>query len=158
MDEQFKERPKHSISLDIPRRTPNQVERYGHHNLLEFALAATKLKNYLEPFLFKEAMECEVSIHWKEVMENEIKFLHKNNTWKLVRRPHDHKVVKCKWVCKLKAIAEDGGQPRYKARLFAKGFTQEERVDYYKIFSPIVKHTSIKILLSMVAHMDLKLE
>ena len=47
---------------------------------------------------------------------------------------------------------------RYKARLVAKGFAQREGVDYNEIFSLVVKHTSIRVLLSIVAHGDLELE
>ena len=35
---------------------------------------------------------------------------------------------------------------------------QKEGIDYYKIFSPIVKHTSIRVILSIVATYNLELE
>lgn len=38
---------------------------------------------------------------------------------------------------------------RYKARLVAKWFAQNEMVDYKEIFSLVVKHTSIRVLLSI---------
>lgn len=47
---------------------------------------------------------------------------------------------------------------RYKARLVAKGYTQKEVVDFNEVFSPVVKHSSIRILLVMVASSNLKLE
>lgn len=37
------------------------------------------------------------------------------------------------------------------------GYTQKERIDYNEVFSPIVKHSSIQILLAIVAQFDLKL-
>lgn len=46
----------------------------------------------------------------------------------------------------------------YKARLVAKGFTQEEEVDYHEIFSLVVKHTSIREMLSLVAKFNLELD
>ena len=46
---------------------------------------------------------------------------------------------------------------RYKARLIAKGFTQKEGIDYKKVFSPVIKHTSICILLALVAKYKLEL-
>lgn len=52
-------------------------------------------------------MECEDSIYYKKAMEEEMKSQHKNNTWNLVKRPHDHKVAKCKWVYKMKATTKD---------------------------------------------------
>ena len=35
---------------------------------------------------------------------------------------------------------------RYKACLVAKGYSQTEGADFNKVFSPIVKHTSIRVL------------
>jgi hypothetical protein len=61
-----------------------------------------------------------------------------------------------KWVYKLKK--EDGGEKRYKARLVVKGFAQKKGIDFDEIFSPIVKITSIRTILSFVAVEYLHLE
>ena len=45
----------------------------------------------------------------------------------------------------------------YKARLVAKGYAQMEGVDYNEVFSPVIKHSSIRILLALVAQLDLEL-
>lgn len=47
---------------------------------------------------------------------------------------------------------------RYKARLVARGYSQEQGIDYNEIFSPVVYCTSIRVLLVLVAQMDLELE
>lgn len=46
----------------------------------------------------------------------------------------------------------------FKARLVAKGFTQEERINFSKMFSPVVRHTPVRALLSIVAHFNLELQ
>ncbi|GKB24641.1 retrovirus-related pol polyprotein from transposon TNT 1-94 [Tanacetum coccineum] len=43
---------------------------------------------------------------------------------------------------------EHDGKKRYKARLVVKSFQQKQRVDYNEIFSPIVKMTTIRVLVS----------
>jgi len=48
--------------------------------------------------------------------------------------------------------------PTYKARLVAKGFSQKEGVDYDEIISPVIKHTSIRVLLSLVAPLNMELK
>ena len=47
---------------------------------------------------------------------------------------------------------------QFKARLVARGFTQKEGFDFNDMFSPVLKHTYIRILLAMVAKFDLELE
>ncbi|KAG8493469.1 hypothetical protein CXB51_010771 [Gossypium anomalum] len=49
-------------------------------------------------------------------------------------------------------------EPKYKARLVAKGYSHIPRVDFTNVFSPIVKHSSIRALLDIVAMHDLELE
>ena len=47
---------------------------------------------------------------------------------------------------------------RFKARLGAREFTQRERVDCNEVFSPVVKHSSIRMILALVAQNNLELE
>lgn len=85
---------------------------------------------------------------WQEAMQTEYSALIRNNTWSLVPRPHDTNLVGCKWVYRIKQHA-DGTIQRYKARLVAKGFQQEEGVDYFDTFSPVVKPTTVRLVLSL---------
>ena len=48
--------------------------------------------------------------------------------------------------------------PKYKSRLVAKGLKQEHGVNYNEIFSPIVKMTTLWLVLGVVATEDLGLE
>jgi len=46
---------------------------------------------------------------------------------------------------------------RYKAKLVAKGYAAMEGIDYNEVFSPVMKHSSIRILLTLVAQYDYEL-
>nr|GEY43139.1 hypothetical protein [Tanacetum cinerariifolium] len=47
---------------------------------------------------------------------------------------------------------------RYKARLVARGFTHRAGIDYNEVFSSIVRHTSIRVILELTACKDYKLK
>jgi hypothetical protein len=74
--------------------------------------------------------------------------LEENNTWTEVEPPLDRKVVKCKWVFKLK-YKPDGSIERYKARLVARGFSQEYGIDYQQTYAPVVKMASLRLILAL---------
>ena len=82
--------------------------------------------------------------------------MHKNSTWELVYLHLGRKAIPCKWVYKLK-VTDSASKPRYKARLVAKGFKQQEGVDFDKIFSPIVKMTTLRCVLALVAWLNMEL-
>ena len=111
-----------------------------------------------EPKSFKEAVESGDRDQWLAAMEEQLKSLYENQTWTLVENPKYKKIVGSKWVFKRKEGILGVGKPRYKARLVAKGFTQSVGLDFDEVFSPMVKHRSIRLLFAMVANLDLELE
>uniref|UniRef100_A0A803N703 Retrovirus-related Pol polyprotein from transposon TNT 1-94 n=1 Tax=Chenopodium quinoa TaxID=63459 RepID=A0A803N703_CHEQI len=66
-------------------------------------------------------------------------------------------IIGCKWVYKKKEGTPESDGPIYKARVVAKGFTQIEGIDFPEVFSPVVKHSSIRVFLALVAIEDLEL-
>jgi hypothetical protein len=68
----------------------------------------------------------------------------------LVDLPLRKSVVGCKWVYKIKTCS-NGTVDRYKARLFARGFTQKYGVDYEETFAPIARLSSVRALLAVAA-------
>jgi ATP-binding cassette subfamily B (MDR/TAP) protein 1 len=90
-------------------------------------------------------------------MQEEMDSLHKNLTYKLVMFPKGNEVLKNKWVYKIKQDEHTSHQ-RYKPRLVVKGFNQRKGIDFDEIFFPMVKITSIRMMLGVAASLNLEVE
>jgi hypothetical protein len=75
-------------------------------------------------------------------MCDEIAALRSNHTWPLVPFHPSMNVVGSGWVYRIKHRV-DGSIERYKARLVARGFTQQEVIDYSETFSPVIKQATV---------------
>ena len=110
-----------------------------------------------EPECYEEVLTHDQKENWLQAMREEMKSLYDNHTYELMNLPKGKKALKNKWVFKLKT-EEKSSQPRYKARLVVKGFSQKEGVDFSEIFSPVVKMSSIRVVLGLAASMDLEIQ
>ncbi|GJV08228.1 retrovirus-related pol polyprotein from transposon TNT 1-94 [Tanacetum coccineum] len=101
-------------------------------DIAAYALAIAEEEDTHKSIIFYEAINSSEKDDWVRAMEEEMSSLKKNHTWEL--------------------------KPRYKARLVARGFTHRAWIDYNEVFSPVVRHTSIRAILSLTACEDYELE
>lgn len=79
---------------------------------------------------------------WKGDVNEELHAMKHNRTWSVTSLPPGKNVVGFKWVSTIK-YNSDGTIERYKVCLVAKGFTQQEGVDFNENFSHVAKLTSV---------------
>ncbi|KAE8731332.1 Detected protein of unknown function [Hibiscus syriacus] len=139
-----------TLELRRSSRIPKPTQRYSPslHYLL--------LTDNGEPECYDEAMQVEDSVKWESSMKDEMDSLMSNQTWELAELPPDKKALHNKWIYRIKE--EHDGRKRYKARFVVKGFQQKECIDYNEIFSPVVKLSTIRLVLKIVAAENLHLE
>ena len=109
-----------------------------------------------DPQSYRAAMQDPRSDLWQEAINKELKSVKDTGTWQEVKFPEGASLVDSKWVFKTK-LNERGEVIKYKARIVARGFTQEYGVDYFDTYSPVARLTSLRILLTIVAAQDLEL-
>jgi len=101
----------------------------------------------LQPSAPTSIVEALSSPPWCQAMTDEYNALLNNNTWSLTSLPEGAKAVGCKWLFK-NIYHADGSFHRHKARLVAKGFSQTAGCDYYETYSPVVKPSTIRLVLT----------
>ena len=83
-------------------------------------------------------------------MKDELDAMEANHTWSVVPLPPGKHSTGCRWVYKIKYKA-NGTVDGYKACSVAKGYTQQEEVDFLETFSPVAKLVTVKVLLAITA-------
>lgn len=133
--------PPHSTHPMTTRTRDNtrKAKRFPDH----IALASSS--DPVEPTCFSQAHKDPT---WRLAMTQELTALAQNNTWQLVPPNPSQNLIGCKWIFRVKKRS-DGTVERFKARLVAKGYNQEYGLDYLETFSPVVKPTTIRIILTI---------
>nr|GFC64222.1 retrovirus-related Pol polyprotein from transposon TNT 1-94 [Tanacetum cinerariifolium] len=105
----------------------------------------------VEPKTYKEALN---QACWIEAMQEEIHEFERLEVWELVPRPDKVMVVTLKWIYKVK-LDELGGILMNKARLVARGYRQEEGIDFEESFAPVARLEAIRIFLAFAAQKNM---
>jgi hypothetical protein len=88
-------------------------------------------------------------------MEEGIRNLKEMGTWSYVPLPAGRTALPFKSVFKRK-LNTDGSREKYRARLVLKGFRQRYGVDDDKVFAPVVRMSTVRLFVSIVASRDLE--
>nr|GFB27388.1 integrase, catalytic region, zinc finger, CCHC-type, peptidase aspartic, catalytic [Tanacetum cinerariifolium] len=86
-------------------------------------------------------------------MEEELNEFEHLEVWVLVPRPDQVMVIILKWIYKVK-LDELGGILKNKARLVARGYRQEEGIDFEESFNPVASGTDSFVALTAFADAD----
>lgn len=93
-------------------------------------------------------MEALKHLEWQQAMQVEFHALLQTHTWTLVPPTSSQNVLSCKWIFCTKFLA-NGDVERRKARLVAKGFHQQHGLDYQETFGPVVKPSTVRLVISL---------
>nr|GEX38282.1 retrovirus-related Pol polyprotein from transposon TNT 1-94 [Tanacetum cinerariifolium] len=89
-----------------------------------------------------------------EAMQEELNEFERLEVWELVPRLDKVMVITLKWIYKVK-LDELGGILKNKARLVARGYRQEEGIDFEESFAPVARLEAIWIFLAYAAHKNM---
>ncbi|KAL9259268.1 Retrovirus-related Pol polyprotein from transposon RE1-like protein [Drosera capensis] len=106
----------------------------------------------IEPKAINEALN---DPSWVDAMQEELNKFERNEVWYLTPRPKNYLVIGCKWVFRNKSN-ENGIVIRNKVRLVAKGYSQEEGIDFDETFAPIARLEAIRMFLAYTAYQGFK--
>ncbi|GJT63888.1 retrovirus-related pol polyprotein from transposon TNT 1-94 [Tanacetum coccineum] len=147
-----------------PPVIPNDVEE-NNHDIEVAHMVSTRLQLHeqtmfcyydvvltaVEPKTYKDAL---TQSCWIEAMQEELNDFERLEVWELVPRPDKVMVITLKWIYKVK-LDELGGILKNKARLVARGYLQEEGIDFEESFAPVARLEAIRIFLAFAAHMNM---
>lgn len=104
---------------------------------------------YLEPNNFDEAMQGSHRDHWEHSIRQELDALCNQGTWDYIPKTDltpKTKVINTRWVFRRKTEVDNSH--RYKSRLVAKGFADNNEYDLGEIYAPVARLADIRIMLS----------
>ncbi|GKE88316.1 retrovirus-related pol polyprotein from transposon TNT 1-94, partial [Tanacetum coccineum] len=124
--------------LERPVSTRLQLHKQALFCYYDAFLTSVEPKNY------KDAL---TQACWIEAMQEELHEFDHFEVWELVPRPDKVMIITLKWIYKVK-LDEIRGILKNKARLVARGYRQEEGIDFEESFAPVARLDAIRIFLA----------
>ncbi|GJZ67219.1 retrovirus-related pol polyprotein from transposon TNT 1-94, partial [Tanacetum coccineum] len=137
----------HPIEQVIGDPSKPVMTRNRLHTNLKVCMYALTVST-IEPKNIKEAM---LDTSWIESMQNKLNQFKRLDVWELVECPIGRNIIVVKWIWKNKNDAENM-VIRNKSRLVAKGYGQEEGIDFEESFAPVARLEAIRIFVEYAAH------
>ncbi|CAI7735320.1 unnamed protein product [Closterium sp. NIES-54] len=107
------------------------------------------------PRSYAEAIEGPYSSQWQAAMDAEMASWKSTGTYVDEVPPPGANIVSGMWIFRVKR--PPGSPPAFKARYIARGFSQQQGVDFFHTFSPTPKMTTLWVLLYVAAQRDYEL-
>ncbi|GJS89991.1 putative reverse transcriptase domain-containing protein [Tanacetum coccineum] len=161
----YKDHPLNQVIRDLQSATQT---RNMSHNLKEYGFVSTTLKQRtnhkdLQNWLFacflsqeepKKVIHALKDPSWIETMQEEFLQFKLQEVWTLVELPNRKRAIGTKWVFRNKKDEKGIVIKKNKARLVAQGYTQEEGIDYDKVFVPVARIEAIRLFLAYASFKD----
>ncbi|GKF87091.1 retrovirus-related pol polyprotein from transposon TNT 1-94, partial [Tanacetum coccineum] len=90
----------------------------------------------------------------RPTIQEELNEFERLEVWELIPRPDKVMVITLKWIYKVK-LDELGEILNNKSRLVARGYRQEEGINFVESFALVARIDVIRIFLAYVAHMNM---
>ena len=149
------------VIMNLRRSDRNKHKPYISYEEINYLMCAQsivcKVPSSLHEIKYRDDRK-----QWEQAIKEEIDSLLINNTWTFMSKPVNKNIVDCKWVFAIKND-EFGNPIKYKARLVARGFSQEYLMDYNETFAPVARISSFRFTIAfanqfnlLIHHMDVK--
>jgi len=136
-------------------RTGNRGRPRKEFNLVESTSRAEE--TFLVEIPISQAISGTDANEWYRSMATELRSVIENDTWELVDRPKDQKVIDSRIVLRNKYLP-NGTLEKRKARLVARGFAQRPGIDYDETFSPVARLGSIRLATALASEYGMTIE
>ncbi|GKD07235.1 putative ribonuclease H-like domain-containing protein, partial [Tanacetum coccineum] len=142
-----KDHPLDNIIDELERPISTRLQLYEQALFCYYGAFLTSV----EPKNYKDAL---TEACWIEAMQEELNEFEQLKVWELIPRPDKVMVITLKWIYKVK-LNEVGGILKNKARLVARGYHQEDVIDFEESFALVARLDAFRIFLLYAAHMNM---
>ena len=129
----------------------------GFNGPIDHGFASVAHTNSSDPLTLSQDIKRLDWLKWEEAIQAELKALEAFSTFEVVTLPPSKNPVGCKCVFQIKC-KPNGEIEKYRVRLVAQGFLQQEGVDYSETFAPVFDSTPISLLLAIANQENWEME